>query len=149
MALHVELVSPDRVDFSGEAQMVIARTVDGDAAFMDGHIPLIGTLSAAPLRVISEDGTEIVFAVHQGFIEVSPPGDTGTRVTILSDTSELSSDIDVPRDCRQGGGGSGVGGQCRRRRSLVCASAGIGAHRGRGGERVTAKPSGATPVACR
>lgn len=97
MALHVELVSPDRVDYSGEAQMVIARTVDGDAAFMDGHIPFIGTLSAAPLRVISEDGTEIVFAVHQGFIEVSPPGDTGTRVTILSDTSELSSDIDVPR----------------------------------------------------
>jgi F-type H+-transporting ATPase subunit epsilon len=97
MALHVELVSPDRVDFSGEAEMVIARTVDGDAAFLDGHIPFIGALAAAPLRVVASDGTETVFAVHQGFIEVSPPTESGTRVTILSDTSELASEIDVPR----------------------------------------------------
>ena len=55
MTLHVELVSPDQVDFSGEAQMVIARTLDGDIAFMEGHVPFIGALASAPLRIIGAD----------------------------------------------------------------------------------------------
>ena len=66
MTLHVELVSPDQVDFSGEAQMVIARTLDGDIAFMEGHVPFIGALASAPLRIIGADGSEQVIAVHQG-----------------------------------------------------------------------------------
>ena len=97
MTLHVELVSPDQVDFSGEAQMVIARTLDGDIAFMEGHVPFIGALASAPLRIIGADGSEQVIAVHQGFVEVSPTTEEGTRVTVLSDTSELAGDIDVAR----------------------------------------------------
>ena len=97
MTLHVELVSPDQVDFSGEAQMVIARTLDGDIAFMEGHVPFIGALASAPLRIIGADGSEQVIAVHQGFVEVSPTTEEGTRVTVLSDTSELAGDIDLAR----------------------------------------------------
>ena len=48
MTLHVELVSPDQVDFSGEAQMVIARTLDGDIAFMEGHVPFTVAASTCP-----------------------------------------------------------------------------------------------------
>ncbi|MBU6215642.1 MAG: ATP synthase F1 subunit epsilon [Acidobacteria bacterium] len=97
MSLLVELVSPERVAYSGEARMVICRTTTGDIAFLPGHVPFIGVLATHPVRVLLEDG-ELVIAVHQGFVEVSPPDDEGrTRVTILSDVAELADQIDVDR----------------------------------------------------
>jgi F-type H+-transporting ATPase subunit epsilon len=92
VALHVELVSPERILFSGEAAIVIARTVGGgDIAFLTGHAPFVGALDIATLTIRAPDGDEVV-AVHGGFIEVS-----GDRVTILSDLAELGSQIDVER----------------------------------------------------
>jgi F-type H+-transporting ATPase subunit epsilon len=97
MSLLVELVSPERVAYSGTADMVICRTTTGDIAFLPGHIPFIGVLATHPVRLIRDDG-EVVIAVHQGFGEVSPPDEEGrTRVTILSDVAELSDAIDVDR----------------------------------------------------
>ena len=90
--LQVELVSPERILFSGEAQMVIARTTAGDIAFQPGHIPFVGTLEVHPVRILMADGTEEVAAVHEGFVECA-----FDRVTILSDIAELSSNIDVDR----------------------------------------------------
>ena len=90
--LQVELVSPERILFSGEASMVIARTVGGgDIAFLTGHAPFVGALEVATVTIRSESGDEVV-AVHGGFVEVS--NDT---VTILSDVAELGSQIDVDR----------------------------------------------------
>jgi F-type H+-transporting ATPase subunit epsilon len=97
MALVVELVSPERVAYTGEAKMVICRTTTGDIAFQPGHIPFIGVLQTHPVRVLLEDGGEQVIAVHQGFVEVSPPEDGDTRVTILSDVCELAETIEVTR----------------------------------------------------
>ena len=98
MPLDVELVSPERIAFTGEAQMVICRTTRGDIAFLPGHVPFIGVLATHPVRVLMEDGGEQVIAVHQGFVEVSPPEEDGsTRVTILSDVAELADTIDTDR----------------------------------------------------
>ena len=97
MALVVELVSPERVAFTGEAKMVICRTTTGDIAFLPGHVPFIGVLATHPVRVLLDEGGEQVIAVHQGFVEVSPPEDGTTRVTILSDVCELAETIDVAR----------------------------------------------------
>lgn len=98
MSLEVELVSPERIAYSGEASMVICRTTTGDIAFLPGHIPFIGVLATHPVRVQLEDGSEQVIAVHHGFVEVSPPDPAGnTRVTILSDVAELADTIDVAR----------------------------------------------------
>jgi F-type H+-transporting ATPase subunit epsilon len=92
MPLQVELVSPERILFSGEADMVIARTVGGgDIAFLPGHAPFVGALEIATVTIRSGADDELV-AVHGGFVEVS--NDT---VTILSDVAELSSQIDVDR----------------------------------------------------
>ena len=45
--MQVELVSPERILFSGEADMVICRTVDGgDIAFLAGHAPFLGALTS-------------------------------------------------------------------------------------------------------
>lgn len=93
MPLHVELVSPERTLYEGEAQMVVARTVGGgDIAFMSGHAPFLGALAVWSARIVETDGEAIDVAVHGGFIEVS-----GDRVTILSDVAEMAADIDAAR----------------------------------------------------
>lgn len=91
--LAVELVSPERTLFSGEATMVRARTVGGgDIAFLEGHAPFVGALATWTVEIsLAEGGTEKA-AVHGGFIEVSD-----NHVKILSDLAELSSQIDVER----------------------------------------------------
>ncbi|HKY68619.1 MAG TPA: F0F1 ATP synthase subunit epsilon [Acidimicrobiales bacterium] len=92
MPLQVELVSPERILYSGEADMVIARTVGGgDIAFLPGHTPFVGALEIATVTLRTSGGDQLV-AVHGGFVEVS--NDT---VTILSDVAELSDQIDVGR----------------------------------------------------
>ena len=89
----IEVVSPEAVSYSGVAEMLIARTVEGgDIAFQAGHVPFIGTLAVWSVDVIKPDGNRDVFAVHRGFVQVH-----GNQVTILSDVSEAAKDVDVPR----------------------------------------------------
>jgi F-type H+-transporting ATPase subunit epsilon len=93
MALHVELVSPERILWTGEAQMVICRTIqEGEVAFLTGHAPFVGALDVARVVVRPEEGEDELVAVHGGFVEVS-----NDRVTILSDVAELKGQIDVER----------------------------------------------------
>lgn len=95
MAFEVQVVSPEEVLYSGEADMVITRTLDGgEIAFQGGHQPFVGALVENHTRVFQTDGTVQDIAVHRGFVEVS--GDP-TKVSILSDTAELAQDIDVDR----------------------------------------------------
>jgi len=90
MPMQVELVSPERILFSGEATMVICRTTDGEIAFMTDHAPFLGLLDIAAVTIHLVDGTSEVAAVHGGVVEVS-----GNRVIILSDEAELRKDIDA------------------------------------------------------
>jgi F-type H+-transporting ATPase subunit epsilon len=93
VALRVELVSPEQVLYEGDADMVIARTLEeGDVAFLTGHAPFLGALATWPIELILSDGARRRFAVHGGFVEVSHD-----RVTILSDVAELSEYIDTER----------------------------------------------------
>ena len=91
--LQVELVSPEKVLYSGQASFVRARTVGGgEIAFLTGHAKFIGALDIGSVKIITDTGQEIFAAVHGGFVEVSD--DT---VTILSDVAELQDDIDAAR----------------------------------------------------
>lgn len=91
--MEVELVSPERILYSGEATRVILRTVGGgDIAFLPGHAPFIGALDIHSVRIHLESNEEVVVAVHGGFVEVS-----ANRVTILSDVAELADQIDEER----------------------------------------------------
>ena len=93
MTFQVELVSPEAISYSGEAEMVIARTLEGgDIAFQPGHVPFIGVLAVWSVDVVRPDGSRDTIAVHQGFVQVA-----GTKVSILSDVSESAGDIDVAR----------------------------------------------------
>jgi F-type H+-transporting ATPase subunit epsilon len=93
MTLQVELVSPERILFSGEAEMVVCRTTDGDIAFLTDHAPFVGALVEWTVRVIlPDDQGEVAAAVHGGFVEVSD-----NRVTVLSDLAEMADQIDLDR----------------------------------------------------
>ncbi len=92
MTLHVELVSPERILYSGDADMVVCRTVGGgEVAFLTGHAPFLGALETGVVRVKTSGGDEVA-AVHGGFVEVRD-----NRVIILSDVAELANDVDVSR----------------------------------------------------
>jgi F-type H+-transporting ATPase subunit epsilon len=91
--VEVQLVSPEQVLYTGEAKMVVVRTLGGgDIAFEENHAPFLAALDDWPARVKFEDGSQEWFAVHGGFVEVSH-----NHVIILSDVAELKADIDVDR----------------------------------------------------
>lgn len=92
-SMRVDIVSPEKVLFSGEANMVITRTNGGgEIAFQAGHAPFLGALVENHTRIFLTDGKIQDVAVHRGFVEVS-----GNTVSILSDVAELADDIDVAR----------------------------------------------------
>jgi F-type H+-transporting ATPase subunit epsilon len=91
--LSVALVSPERILYQGEADMVVCRTTDGEIAFLTGHAPFVGALDIARVKVVPPAGsTPVLAAVHGGFVEVRD-----NRVSVLSDVAELSEQIDVER----------------------------------------------------
>jgi F-type H+-transporting ATPase subunit epsilon len=88
--LRIGVVSPEREIWSGEADMVIAKTVDGEIGIMPGHAPVLGILvEGGVLRVKRDDG-DVVAAVHGGFISVA-----GDDVSVLAEHAELGSEVDV------------------------------------------------------
>ena len=96
MTLHVELLMPDRSLWSGEAGLVIVKTLDGDIGVMTGHAPVFGILSPGSLVRIREvpgsdnTGDVVRAAVRDGFLSV-----TNDRVSILASMGELAGEIDV------------------------------------------------------
>jgi F-type H+-transporting ATPase subunit epsilon len=91
--LHVEVVSPERILWSGEAKLVRARMVEeGDIAFMTGHAPFVGALDTCVALIEPVEGPDELVAIHGGFIELS-----NDRISLLSDVAELASQIDVRR----------------------------------------------------
>ena len=94
MPLNVELVSAERELWSGEAEFVTARTLDGELGILPGHVSLLGVLAEGYTVRISGGaaGEGITAAVHGGFLAVSDDD-----VTILTEVAELADEIDVAR----------------------------------------------------
>ena len=93
MTLQVQVVSPERILWTGEAEMVTARTAEGgDISFLTGHSPFVGALEVCKVTVRPDQGDDLYFAVHGGFVEIFED-----RVSLLSDVAESTSQIDVER----------------------------------------------------
>ncbi len=91
--LQVELVAVERKIWSGEARMVIARTTEGELGILPGHAPLLGQLAEGGVVTIrGAEGEDLVVAAHGGFVSVTERG-----VSILAETAEISTEIDVER----------------------------------------------------
>jgi F-type H+-transporting ATPase subunit epsilon len=90
--LEVDLVAADHKIWSGEARLVVARTLEGEIGIMVDHEPLLSVLQSGQVTIRSAEGPDVLAAVHGGFISV-----TANKVTILAETAELGSEIDVSR----------------------------------------------------
>jgi F-type H+-transporting ATPase subunit epsilon len=97
MTLRVELVVPEGEIWSGRADMVIAKTLDGDIGVLTGHTPVLGVLAEGSLvRIMPETaadaaaGAEVVAAVNGGFFSVADD-----RVSILAREAHLGEEVDA------------------------------------------------------
>jgi F-type H+-transporting ATPase subunit epsilon len=100
--LEVHLVTPEREVWSGEADFVTARGVDGDLGVLPGHAPLLAALAVGPV-FIDAGGSRTAVAVDGGFLHVAHADDV-TRVDILAEhavpSDELAGDDAEARERR-------------------------------------------------
>jgi F-type H+-transporting ATPase subunit epsilon len=89
--MQVEVVSADRVVWSGESSNIIAKTVEGEIGILPGHEPVLGVLVPSAVVIFCEGGGKReVIAVDGGFISVSQG-----RVSILSEYARMADEITV------------------------------------------------------
>lgn len=89
--LFCEVVSPERVVYSGEVDMVVAHGVEGELGIMSHHIPIVTPLEIGEFRAKNDNEQEHI-AVMGGYLEFRDD-----KVTVLADAAELASQIDVAR----------------------------------------------------
>jgi len=90
VTLRVALVVPDRELWSGEASIVIAKTMEGDIGVLDGHSPVFGILAEASVVRIQSEDSDVRAAVSGGFLSVADD-----QVSILAAQAQLGAEVDV------------------------------------------------------
>ena len=87
----VRIITPERIFFEGQAEMIEFNTVEGEIGVYKNHIPLT-TVIAPGIVVITEGDEKRRAAVHAGFAEI-----LGDKVTILAEVAEWPEEIDLER----------------------------------------------------
>jgi F-type H+-transporting ATPase subunit epsilon len=91
MPLHLEIVTPERLAYSDEVDMVLVPGSEGELGILPHHTPLVSLLGVGELK-IRKGGSEEVFAIAGGFLQVRPD-----KVVVMAETAEIDSDIDLER----------------------------------------------------
>ncbi|MDN3497342.1 F0F1 ATP synthase subunit epsilon [Planococcus sp. APC 4015] len=86
MPLKVSLVSADAEIWSGEASIVIAKTVEGEIGFMTGHEPVLAILAEGQVRITETSGSKIVANAQDGFLSME-----NDELTIVAGNAALIS----------------------------------------------------------
>lgn len=68
--LRVDLVSAEQSIWTGEAKMVIAKTVEGEIGLLAGHEPLLAILAEGEVRITLPEGEKIIANAEDGFLSV-------------------------------------------------------------------------------
>jgi F-type H+-transporting ATPase subunit epsilon len=84
VAFRLDIVAPEAVVWSGEADFVVARTTEGEIGILTGHEPLMSALATGVVVVESGNDT-ITIGTHGGFLQV-----LNNQVTLLTDRAEIS-----------------------------------------------------------
>jgi len=88
MTMHCDIVSAEEKIFSGLVEILVATGTLGDLGIAPGHAPLLTALIPGPVRVVMQDGSEQIYYVSGGFLEVQ----SGV-VTVLADTALRADDV--------------------------------------------------------
>ena len=93
--MDVSIVTPEEEIWSGEADLVIARSPEGEFGIMRGHIPFLAALVPGLVTIVS-GGNRTSYIVPGGFLEASRGGDSDDyHVIVLADGAEEAGDIDA------------------------------------------------------
>jgi F-type H+-transporting ATPase subunit epsilon len=87
----IEIATPDRRFFSGEVEMIILKTLDGEMGILKDHAPTVVAVDIGPIRIL-QDGQWLEAFLSEGFMEI-----TKEKTVILCDTAEWPNEIDVNR----------------------------------------------------
>ena len=91
-AFALEIVTPERVIYSGQVASLQAPGSEGGFGVLAGHMPLLASLQVGLLRFAEEGGNEVQMAVSGGFTEVGRE-----QVTVLAETAERAEEVDIQR----------------------------------------------------
>lgn len=83
--LRVELVSAEKAVWSGEAKMVVAKTVEGEIGLLAGHEPMLAILASGEVRITLPEGEKILANAADGFLSVE-----NNLVTIVARNAQLA-----------------------------------------------------------
>ena len=83
------IVSAEKEIFSDEIEMLVATGLLGDVGIAYGHAPLLTQLAPGPVRIMTSGGSEEIYYLSGGILEVQPK-----VITVLSDTAVRAEDID-------------------------------------------------------
>jgi F-type H+-transporting ATPase subunit epsilon len=88
----VEIITPDRIFYHGEASMIEFNTTEGEIGVYKDHIPLTTVLAPGIVTITQEDSNLKQAVVHAGFAEI-----LGDKVTLLAEIAEWPDEIDLDR----------------------------------------------------
>ena len=88
----VEIITPDRVFYTGKAVMIEFNTAAGEIGVYKNHIPLTTVLAPGVVTIHKDGEDNVIAAVHSGFAEILPE-----KVTLLAEVAEWPDEIDVER----------------------------------------------------
>ncbi len=88
----LEIITPERVFYEGEAVMVEFNTTEGEIGVLKKHIPMTVIVKPGILTITEEDDNVKEAALHEGFVEILPE-----KVTIMAEIIEWPGEIDLQR----------------------------------------------------
>lgn len=89
---HLQIVTPDRKVFDGQAEKIILRTVEGDVCILARHIDYAAALGIGEAKVTDDQGNDRIAACNGGLISVR-----NNEVKVMAITFEWDSEIDLQR----------------------------------------------------
>jgi F-type H+-transporting ATPase subunit epsilon len=92
--INVSVVTPDGPVYDSDVEMISTRAKTGELGILPGHIPMVAPLEIGAIRLKKDGKTEFI-AISGGFLEVRP-----NQVTVLAQSAEKASDIDIERAVR-------------------------------------------------
>ena len=91
MTLRLEIVTPERLAYEDDVDMVLVPGVDGELGVLPHHTPLVSLLGVGELE-IRKGGTAEHFAIVGGFLQVRPD-----KVVVMAETADMASEIDLEK----------------------------------------------------
>jgi len=91
MPLHLEIVTPERLAYSDDVDIVLVPGIEGELGILPHHTPMVSLLGYGELK-IRKGGDEETFAIVGGFLQVRPD-----KVVVMAETASMASEIDLEK----------------------------------------------------